>query len=157
MTIKDNQKKKYFKIIELLRNAKMKNKWNKNDLFRDIIKCSLYWLIISFNIQLYLYIWWQIVGAIWYVFAIERLSSCWERAYIEHTGCSYGDFDCHKPDDFTFLNEYCPTKTYNSTLVDYGIFRDVIQSGLLEMTDTQNKAHYCLRWGLQSIRFVHMQ
>ncbi|XP_044505655.1 cyclic nucleotide-gated ion channel 1-like [Mangifera indica] len=92
------------------------------------------------------------IGHLWYYLAIKRLTACWEEACINHTtGC--GSFYCHDGlVNNTFLNEFCPTKTLNTTIYDFGIFFDALKSGIVDVTTSQKKRkRYAFRWGVQNL------
>ncbi|KAG4929771.1 hypothetical protein JHK85_047296 [Glycine max] len=103
----------------------------------------------------------HIVGAFWYLLAIERNDSCWQKA------CS--DIRCNK----NFL--YCGNQhmegysAWNKTSediqsrcsadgdpahFDYGIFGQVLSSGIISSKKFISKYCYCLWWGLQNLRLT---
>lgn len=92
-------------------------------------------------------------------FGIERESACWKKAAcLNHIGCGDGSFHCDDHlGDYKFLNDLCSTKTQNSTNFNSGIFLEALQSGILKKKDFVHKLYYCLRWGLQSVRSVHIR
>ncbi|KAJ0034132.1 hypothetical protein Pint_25245 [Pistacia integerrima] len=53
-----------------------------SDVFDEAI-----WAKAAFNLLLYMLAG-HVFGALWYYFAIERLTVCWKNACINHTGCS---------------------------------------------------------------------
>lgn len=88
--------------------------------------------------------------------AIERQTECWTKACINYTGRSHCSFNCHDNlEDYTFLNEFCPMKTRNATIHDFGIFHGALESGIVEGTSILQKLLHCFVWGLQNLRFVH--
>ncbi|XP_072053660.1 cyclic nucleotide-gated ion channel 1 isoform X2 [Arachis hypogaea] len=99
----------------------------------------------------------QVVGAFWYLFSIERETTCWQKA------CNRSNATCNKEDMYcnnhqgglstisTFLNASCPIKETNTTLFDFGIFLDALQSGVVESRDFPQKFFYCFWWGLKSL------
>lgn len=104
----------------------------------------------------------QVVGALWYLFSVEREYSCW------HNQCP-GDDGCKKvlycnpmfKANSSFiekLNASCPfidpDEIKNSTVFNFGIFTDALQSGVLETRDFPKKFLYCFWWGLRNLRFV---
>lgn len=97
----------------------------------------------------------QVFGALWYFFAIVREVACWKSACINHTGCSHASFYCHDTaGNNTFVKDFCPTKPQNTSIFDFGIFQDALQSGIVEVTDFPQKFAHCFLWGLQNLRFV---
>ena len=97
----------------------------------------------------------QVVGAFWYLFAIEREGTCWEK----HCQDSGDDHQCGqgRRQSFKCLNESCPyTKPddiENATGFDFGIFTDVLKNGLvLHTADFKVKLSYCFWWAFRNLR-----
>lgn len=109
----------------------------------------------------------QVVGAIWYLIAIERQDTCWAR---KHISCGFNLIDLYcgahgrrnniTTADHVCLNGACPlTKPddiVNSTTFNFGIFIDVLQSQVAERKAFINKLSYCFWWGLRNLRFVQL-
>ncbi|MCD9640446.1 Cyclic nucleotide-gated ion channel 1 [Datura stramonium] len=95
----------------------------------------------------------EVLGAFWYLFSIERESTCWQRACGNSSACHHSSLYCD--DDHTgfktLLNNSCPIETPNTTLFDFGIFLDALQSGVVESMDFPQKFFYCFWWGLQNL------
>ncbi|KAJ4705869.1 Cyclic nucleotide-gated ion channel 1 [Melia azedarach] len=109
------------------------------------------WPKAVFNLLLYMLAG-HVLGALWYFFAIERLTVCWKKACVHHNACSHGSFYCDdNSGDYRFLNDFCPTKMQNTTIFNFGIFSDALQSGVVEVTDFPQKFLHCLQWGLQNL------
>lgn len=51
------------------------------------------------------------------------------------------------------MRDACPIQTANTTLFDFGIFLDALQSGVVETKDFPQKFFYCFWWGLQNLRY----
>ncbi|KAK9074291.1 hypothetical protein SSX86_006888 [Deinandra increscens subsp. villosa] len=113
------------------------------------------WAGAAFNFFLYVLAS-HVVGALWYLFAIESELRCWHIACQRH--------DCHskylycgegRVDDYAFLNTSCPLLERNEikdpTNFDFGIFLDALQTRVLETRDFSKKILYCSWWGLQSL------
>ncbi|XP_050384861.1 putative cyclic nucleotide-gated ion channel 13 isoform X1 [Argentina anserina] len=116
------------------------------------------WAAAAFNLLLYMLAS-HVVGAVWYLFSIDREYRCWR----DH--CEL-DIDCK-----TYL--YCvPDREENQTIVDmlkascpftkpddikdssvfnFGIFAEALESGVMETTDFPKKFLYCFWWGLRSL------
>ncbi|XP_022714568.1 cyclic nucleotide-gated ion channel 1-like [Durio zibethinus] len=74
------------------------------------------------------------LGALWYILAIERETTCWKKACANHIECVNGSFYCNDSlGNHTFINDSCPISTPNTKLFDFGIFLDALQSGVLEV------------------------
>lgn len=95
------------------------------------------------------------LGAFWYLLSIERETDCWERACHGQPACRHGSFFCDADHTgFTsFLNDSCPIQQANTTLFDFGIFLEALQSGIVESKDFPEKLFYCFWWGLQNLRY----
>ncbi|KAL2556192.1 Cyclic nucleotide-gated ion channel 1 [Forsythia ovata] len=110
------------------------------------------WAGAAFNLFLYMLAS-HVLGAIWYLFAIERETTCWQEACGDQSACRNSALYCEG--DHTvykkFLNESCPIENANKTLFDFGIFLDALQSGVVESTDFPQKFLYCFWWGLQNL------
>ena len=106
----------------------------------------------------------QVVGAIWYLIAVERQDTCWVK---KHGLCGFnlvdlyceasGRRDSIAAADYDCLNDACPLiepdQIANSTF-NFGIFFDALQSHVVERKDFVNKIVYCFWWGLRNLRFV---
>ncbi|XP_016433142.2 cyclic nucleotide-gated ion channel 1-like [Nicotiana tabacum] len=110
------------------------------------------WAGAAFNLFLYMLAS-HVLGAFWYLFSIERESTCWQRACGNSSACHHASLYCD--DDHTgfktLLNSSCPIETPNATLFDFGIFLDALQSGVVESMDFPQKFFYCFWWGLQNL------
>ncbi|KAM5556184.1 cyclic nucleotide-gated ion channel 1 [Rosa sericea] len=96
----------------------------------------------------------HVLGACWYFFAVERLTNCWQHACQNENGCVPSTFDCHDHNSLrntTLLNDLCPVDPPNTKLFDFGIFLDVLQSGILGSTDYPKKLSNCFWWGLRNL------
>ncbi|EOY23483.1 hypothetical protein QUC31_008276 [Theobroma cacao] len=110
------------------------------------------WAGAAFNLFLYMLAS-HVLGAFWYLFSIEREYTCWKDACRNSsTGCPPDSLSC--PGDSSvsaFLNQSCPIQTPNTTLFNFGIFLDALQSGVVESKDFPEKFFYCFWWGLQNL------
>lgn len=108
----------------------------------------------------------QVVGAIFYLTAVDRQKTCWE------TQCSIEDRMAHKGlCDLHFLDckyatssnsqswanstnvfTHCNANS-NSVSINYGIFIQAIQNGVTTASFSE-KYFYSLWWGLQQLTFV---
>ncbi|KAF6173022.1 hypothetical protein GIB67_006398 [Kingdonia uniflora] len=116
------------------------------------------WAGAAFNLFLYMLAS-HIFGALWYLFSIERIDTCWRRACTNTTstsGCKMGDLYCNddpsKQKTNAFLNNSCPTVVSDTTLFDFGIYLSALQSDVVESSDFPQKLFYCFWWGLRSLR-----
>ncbi|PWA98471.1 potassium channel, voltage-dependent, EAG/ELK/ERG [Artemisia annua] len=113
------------------------------------------WAGAAFNFFLYVLAS-HVVGAIWYLFAIESELRCWHIACQNHN-CQSKFLYCGegRVGDYGFLNTSCPLLERNeikgSTNFDFGIYLDALQTRNLETRDFRQKILYCSWWGLQSL------
>ncbi|KAL1060874.1 hypothetical protein V6Z11_1Z063600 [Gossypium hirsutum] len=86
------------------------------------------------------------------LFSVEREFTCWKGACGNNTTC-HRSFYCDNGDSYfrTLLNQSCPIQTPNTTLFNFGIFLDALQSGIVESKDFPEKFFYCFWWGLQNL------
>ncbi|KAL4594931.1 hypothetical protein ACB092_12G055000 [Castanea dentata] len=121
---------------------------NDNNLARIV------WVKAAFNFFLYILAS-HVLGAFWYLFSIEREMACWHIACTKHIGCNSSSFKCQLSlRNHTFLNDYCPVEPPNTTLFDFGIFLDALQSGTVASKDFPRKFAYCFWWGLRNLSSV---
>ncbi|MBA0853856.1 hypothetical protein Goshw_022921 [Gossypium schwendimanii] len=93
-----------------------------------------------------------VFGAFWYLFSIEREYTCWKDACRNNTKCNPRSFYCDGDSSFSmFLNQSCPIQTPNTTLFNFGIFLNALQSGVVESENFPEKFFYCFWWGLQNL------
>nr|GFA05322.1 cyclic nucleotide-gated ion channel 1-like [Tanacetum cinerariifolium] len=98
----------------------------------------------------------HVVGAIWYLFAIESELRCWHIACQRHN-CRSKFLYCGegRVGDYGILNTSCPLleriEIKNSTNFDFGIYLDALQTRIVETRDFRQKILYCSWWGLQSL------
>ncbi|XP_076919009.1 cyclic nucleotide-gated ion channel 1-like [Bidens hawaiensis] len=113
------------------------------------------WSGAAFNFFLYVLAS-HVVGALWYLFAVESELRCWHIACQRHN-CHSNYLYCGKGrvGDYGFLNTSCPLLERNeikdSTNFDIGIFLDALQTRVLETRDFGQKILCCSWWGLQSL------
>ncbi|XP_050238668.1 cyclic nucleotide-gated ion channel 1-like [Mercurialis annua] len=102
----------------------------------------------------------HIIGAFWYLLSIERKHTCW-RKYCKAPMCISDDLYCGAHRDvanstlINFLNESCPIISpddiKNSTVFNFGIFYDALESEIVESWSFPNKFMYCFWWGLRNL------
>ena len=104
----------------------------------------------------------QVIGAFWYLFSIERQDTCWHEVCKDQARCDtmYRYCGDHRKKDYTFPTESCPfiqpDQVHNSTVFNFGIFIDALDSGVVESTYFPRKFFYCFWWGLRNLRFVNI-
>nr|POE83914.1 cyclic nucleotide-gated ion channel 1 [Quercus suber] len=97
----------------------------------------------------------HVLGAFWYFFSTQRLAACWHKACDQnHSRCVGISFDCDRSfGNLSFINEFCPINTKNTTSFDFGIFLKALQSGVLESEDFPQKLFYSFWWGMRNLRW----
>ncbi|WCJ40373.1 cyclic nucleotide gated channel 7 [Euphorbia peplus] len=103
----------------------------------------------------------HIVGAFWYLLAIERKDACWQNACIGSGKCdiSYlycgnrelpGFHDWRRVSDVVLLNG-CHVDNDGNSAFNYGIFTQAMTSDIVGSRIFGSKFFYCLWWGLQNL------
>ncbi|KAL3832879.1 hypothetical protein ACJIZ3_007615 [Penstemon smallii] len=101
----------------------------------------------------------HIVGALWYLLAIERKDTCWDRACRETENCNTHFLYCvHEVSNMTewrntsktILDPKCAIIDEKSEF-NYGIYGQAVSSGILASQHFVSKYFYCLWWGLQNL------
>ncbi|KAL7158256.1 hypothetical protein ABFS83_02G130200 [Erythranthe nasuta] len=102
----------------------------------------------------------HIVGALWYLLAIERKDTCWDKACKESTECDpnylycaheISNIDAWKNLSKTLIGPKCEVKDDEKPPFNYGIYAQALSSGVLESQHFVSKYFYCLWWGLQNL------
>ncbi|KAG2665041.1 hypothetical protein I3760_16G111700 [Carya illinoinensis] len=95
----------------------------------------------------------HIVGAFWYLLAIERIDACWQDACPDNKICKRSLY-CSKqtvgPSSWhSQLNSSCSVG--DNSQFDYGIFENALSSEIVSSMKFVSKYCYCLWWGLQNL------
>ncbi|KAK9911683.1 hypothetical protein M0R45_035578 [Rubus argutus] len=96
----------------------------------------------------------KVMGAFWYFFAVQRITSCWQYACGLENGCVPNNLYCHDHHalrNTKFLDELCSVDPPNEKLFNFGIFLDILQLGILGSTDYFKKFSNCFSWGLRNL------
>nr|XP_011469707.1 PREDICTED: cyclic nucleotide-gated ion channel 1-like [Fragaria vesca subsp. vesca] len=97
----------------------------------------------------------HVLGAVWYFFAIQRMTDCWQYACGNRIDQCDSSFGCHNNDhtvrNITYLNDLCPISTPSTSTFDFGIYAIVLQSGLPVSTNYLQKFSNCFCWGLRNL------
>ncbi|KAI3444909.1 hypothetical protein Pfo_001574 [Paulownia fortunei] len=102
----------------------------------------------------------HIVGALWYLLAIERKDTCWDIACRESADCNPENLYCaHEVSNIdvwrniskTYIEPKCEIKDDVKSPFKYGIYAQALSSGVLESEHFISKYFYCLWWGLQNL------
>ncbi|XP_058100370.1 cyclic nucleotide-gated ion channel 1-like [Magnolia sinica] len=112
------------------------------------------WAGAVFNLLLYMLAS-HVIGAFWYLLAIERQDTCWRVACNDNKDkCSIDSLYCggkSTRSDPTLLSSLCPKDSENKTRFDFGIYFSALQSDVVVTRDFPKKIFYCFWWGLQSL------
>ncbi|GAB4826260.1 Cyclic nucleotide-gated ion channel 1 [Ancistrocladus abbreviatus] len=126
-------------------------------LYREVTRTSgilteTAWAGAAFNLFLYMLAS-HVLGAFWYLFSIERETTCWRSACKKHSQlCAYGALYCDEGSgNNTFLNQFCPITTEDTTIFNFGMFLNALKSGVVATTDFPKKFFFCFWWGLQNL------
>ncbi|XP_024032501.1 probable cyclic nucleotide-gated ion channel 5, partial [Morus notabilis] len=102
----------------------------------------------------------HIVGAFWYLLAVERNDTCWQRTCKGQLGCDTNYLYCGNQrmagyDDWfkdgnSTLKTKCSAKG-DDTEFDFGIYKNALSSGIVSSKKFISKYCYCLWWGLQNL------
>ncbi|CAL5444223.1 unnamed protein product [Camellia sinensis] len=102
----------------------------------------------------------HIVGAFWYLFAVERNDTCWEKACLKSGKCDIKFLYCQNDEkegysewksiSHDLLDEQCSVNQDDPPF-KYGIYALALSSGIVASQDFFSKYCYCLWWGLQNL------
>ncbi|XP_057464818.1 probable cyclic nucleotide-gated ion channel 5 isoform X1 [Actinidia eriantha] len=102
----------------------------------------------------------HIVGAFWYLFAVERSDTCWLKACIDSGKCNIKFLYCHNDEMDGFkdwkgirrnvLDSKCSVIDDDPPF-NYGIYAQALSSKIVSSKDFFSKYCYCLWWGLQNL------
>eukprot|EP00257_Ricinus_communis_P018594 XP_015577354.1 probable cyclic nucleotide-gated ion channel 10 [Ricinus communis] len=141
--------------------------WRILPLFREVTRSSgilteTAWAGAVYNLCLYMLAS-HTLGAIWYLLSIEREDTCW-RNVCKAPGCNKsvdlycGDDRKDNPELSNFLKASCPfiqpDEINSSTVFNFGIFFDALESEIVESWDFPKKFCYCFWWGLRNLSAV---
>ncbi|XP_030954876.1 probable cyclic nucleotide-gated ion channel 5 isoform X3 [Quercus lobata] len=96
----------------------------------------------------------HIVGAFWYLLAVDRNDTCWRQACSDDVNCNKSFLSCSNPRPAsntwgTSLNSNCSTD--DTAPFDFGIYKNALSSGVVSSRKFVTKYCYCLWWGLQNL------
>ncbi|KAJ0111501.1 hypothetical protein Patl1_00597 [Pistacia atlantica] len=97
----------------------------------------------------------HIIGAIWYLYSIERQDSCWHEECIkDQTKCKLDLLYCQKSQsNAVFLNNSCPFIDPDDieNEFDFGISIDALRRKVVQKRGFTKKFFYCFWWGLRNL------
>ncbi|GLT85352.1 hypothetical protein SLE2022_035430 [Rubroshorea leprosula] len=102
----------------------------------------------------------HIVGALWYLFALERNDTCWRQVCSGTNGCNTDFLYCGNHDmqgygswaniSSTVLQSNCTADGDNPPF-DFGIYSSALSLGIISSRKFVSKYCYCLWWGLRHL------
>ncbi|KAL5572094.1 hypothetical protein UlMin_021691 [Ulmus minor] len=117
----------------------------------------------AFNIFLYMLAS-HLVGALWYLFSIERVDKCWRNEFgkkklqTQYLYCSVDRVKISQMNIPKMLNDYCPyiepdqiEKSSVSSVFKFGIFYAALNSTVVQSKHFLSKFFYCFWWGLRNL------
>ncbi|KAH0871455.1 hypothetical protein HID58_078477 [Brassica napus] len=106
----------------------------------------------------------HIVGALWYLLALERVNGCWKRAcLLDGQNCTRNYLFCgnENMDGYaawntikeSVLQKSCPVNVTDgdNPPFDFGIYLRALSSGIVSSESFVAKYFFCLWWGLQNL------
>ncbi|KAJ0054522.1 hypothetical protein Pint_00580 [Pistacia integerrima] len=100
----------------------------------------------------------HIIGAIWYLYSIERQDSCWREECKKdqtQTECKLDRLYCQKnQSNAVFLNNSCPfidPDDIKGHEFNFGISIDALRTRVVEERGFTKKFFYCFWWGLRNL------
>ncbi|KAH9654390.1 putative cyclic nucleotide-gated ion channel 5 [Citrus sinensis] len=103
----------------------------------------------------------HVVGALWYLLALERNDTCWRKACSVTANCTKDFLYCGNQDmtgyaawhdiSNTTLESKCSADEDDPPF-DFGIYSQALSSGIVSSKKFFSKYCYCLWWGLQNLR-----
>ncbi|KAF2603263.1 hypothetical protein F2Q70_00027799 [Brassica cretica] len=105
----------------------------------------------------------HIVGALWYLLALERNNDCWSKACVKKDNCTRNFLFCGNQNmegysawytaKSSVLQEKCPVNVTEGEEppFDFGIYSRALSSGIVSSKKFVSKYFFCLWWGLQNL------
>ncbi|XP_008788856.1 cyclic nucleotide-gated ion channel 1 isoform X1 [Phoenix dactylifera] len=108
------------------------------------------WAGAAFNLLLYMLAS-HVLGALWYLLAIERQDTCWRYACSKNK-CTATSLYCggENKGNNDFLLAACPVSVANASAFDFGIYIFALQN-VVQSRNFLEKLFYCFWWGLQNL------
>jgi len=115
------------------------------------------WAGAAYNLILYMLAS-HVLGALWYLFSVQRQESCWREAcLLQGTACQTMFFDCKTVSgnrsiwyELSNITSLCTT---SNGFYPFGIYGEALDAKLTSSSFTQ-KYFYCFWWGLKNLRYV---
>ncbi|XP_010915663.1 cyclic nucleotide-gated ion channel 1 [Elaeis guineensis] len=108
------------------------------------------WAGAALNLLLYMLAS-HVLGAMWYLLAIDRQDACWRDACSKNN-CTMASLFCGENGigNNNFLLSACPVIQDNATIFNFGIYLQALQN-VAQSRNFLEKLFYCFWWGLQNL------
>ncbi|XP_057836809.2 probable cyclic nucleotide-gated ion channel 5 [Cryptomeria japonica] len=103
----------------------------------------------------------HVVGACWYLFALDRMVTCWKEACEPDNSCildyvycgnKYDDgFNIWRETGLQELSSNCTVNSDGTSSFNYGIYNFGLRLGVVASRKFVQKYFFCLFWGLQQL------
>lgn len=97
----------------------------------------------------------KVIGAMWYLLAIERQGLCWVEICDLETECKHRYFDCvnvnHPQREAWFPTSNVTNVCADASVFQYGLVEDAVTYSIAS-ANFFKKYSYCLWWGLRGLR-----
>jgi cyclic nucleotide gated channel len=98
----------------------------------------------------------QVLGALWYLFSVQRQEACWREAcHLEGPMCQTEFFDCNTISSnrtiWYELSNITSLCTPSNSFYQFGIYAEAFDYKLTTSTFVE-KYFYCFWWGLKNLR-----
>lgn len=112
------------------------------------------WAGAAFNLLLYMLAS-HVLGACWYLLALERHDTCRRKACANESHCVLASLYCDEKNTLSnrskeYINNYCNTSDTNDNF-NFGIYGVALDYGIISSRKFLQKYFYCLWWGLQNL------
>ncbi|XP_057836859.1 probable cyclic nucleotide-gated ion channel 5 isoform X1 [Cryptomeria japonica] len=118
------------------------------------------WAGAAYNLLLYILAS-HVLGACWYLLAVEREDGCWRKACRHNNSCKLEYLYCGnqgKPGFSSWLqvskqvfDSECPVTGDDDAPFDFGIYTLALKMRIVASRNFVEKYFYCLMWGLQNL------
>ncbi|KAI3522972.1 hypothetical protein L1887_01024 [Cichorium endivia] len=111
------------------------------------------WVGAAYNLLLFMLAA-HVIGAMWYLLAIERQGLCWVEICDVETECMHRYFDCRnvnfQPRETWFSNSNVSVTCADADNFQYGLVEDSVRYSIAS-ANFFKKYSYCLWWGLRGL------
>jgi hypothetical protein len=98
----------------------------------------------------------QVLGALWYLLSVDRQTACWKQTCRSEAGCDIKFLDCDAIPDPIWANStsvFSDCDASNGSIsFDFGMFQPALENQAPAQSFTM-KYFYSFWWGLQNLRY----